>query len=504
MINNRASGILLHPTSLPGPFGAGDMGSNAYLFVDWLIGAGQTFWQVLPLGEIGPGNSPYMSSSAFAGNVLLIDLYELAHQGWLTPEDLIPDPGFCTDRVDFSLQGPFRLERLRRAAVNFFASDNPGMQADFADFSLTECEWLGDYARFMTILEQQDGRGWNQWPVEFANRDPHALSLLDAVCLSKINFWKFCQWCFSRQWMQLKTYANERGVKFVGDVPIFVAYQSADVWAHRDLFELDETGTPVFVAGVPPDYFSETGQLWGNPLYRWDAHEKTGYAWWIRRMQYALCNFDQVRIDHFRGFAQYWEIPATETTAMNGRWMPGPGAKLFEAFQAAFPDLPVIAEDLGVITPDVAELRDRFNLPGMRILQFAFAEDRSNYFLPHNYITNTIAYTGTHDNDTLIGWWNTVSAHEKSFVQEYFEADTVDVPWDMIGALSKSVANTVIFPMQDILCLGGEHRMNYPGRAEGNWEWRFTWDQVQPWQTMKLGDMTAANQRTNMAVKIKL
>ncbi len=495
MISNRASGILLHPTSLPGPFGAGDLGANAYLFVDWLIGAGQTWWQMLPLGEIGPGNSPYMSCSAFAGNVLLIDLEELAHQGWLKPVDLIPLPEFRHDKVDYALQIPFKLERLQRAARRFFHADRYGMHSDYADFCLTECEWLDDYARFMTIAEQQDQRRWNHWPVELANRDPQALLLLDAACAEKINFWKFCQWCFARQWIQLKHYANERGVKLIGDVPIFVAYQSADVWAHRDLFELDEAGYPTVVAGVPPDYFSETGQLWGNPLYRWARHEETGYLWWIKRLQVALDNFDQVRIDHFRGFAAYWEVPASEKTAMNGRWMPGPGEKLFAAFASAFPDLPIIAEDLGLITPDVVALRDQFDLPGMRILQFAFGEDRENPFLPHNYIANTVAYTGTHDNDTMTGWWRAASDKEKNFVREYIGHQTMDVPWDMMRILAASVAMTVIFPMQDVLCLSGDHRMNYPGSPEKNWEWRFTWQQVQPWQTLKLAKMTEETQR---------
>lgn len=484
---------MLHPTSLPGSFGAGDLGANAYLFVDWLAGAGQTWWQMLPLGEIGPGNSPYMSSSAFAGNLLLIDLHELAHQGWLEPADLVPLPEFSCERVDFALQGPFRLERLRRAARRFFSAER--MRNDYDDFCLTECEWLEDYARFMTIAEQQDWRNWNLWPEALANRENQALMLLEAISAEKINFWKFCQWCFARQWMQLKNYANERGIKLIGDVPIFVAYQSADVWAHRELFELDESGCPSVVAGVPPDYFSETGQLWGNPLYRWEVHQETGYSWWIKRLQFALSNFDQVRIDHFRGFSGYWEIPSAEKTAINGRWMPGPGARLFEAFEAAFPDLPIIAEDLGVITPDVAALRDQFNLPGMRILQFAFAEDRSNHFLPHNYIANTVAYTGTHDNDTMTGWWSSAPEKERAFAAEYLGGGMIDVPWDMMNALAASVANTVIFPMQDVLCLSGEHRMNYPGRPDGNWAWRFSWEQVQPWQTIRLAKITAMHDR---------
>jgi 4-alpha-glucanotransferase len=493
MINNRTSGILLHPTSLPGPFGAGDLGTDAYLFVDWLKQAGQTWWQVLPLGEIGPGNSPYMSSSAFAGNVLLIDLHELAQHGWLAAEDLIADPAFRADRVDFSLQSPFRLSRLRRAAGRFFAADSE--RADYQAFCQSESAWLDDYARFMTIVEQQQWRHWNLWPAELAGRDAAALQRLDNDSADEIGFWKFCQWCFLRQWQKLKTYANERGVRLIGDIPIFVAYQSADVWAHRELFELDESGTPAVVAGVPPDYFSETGQLWGNPLYRWDVHEDSGFFWWIRRLQHALRSFDQVRIDHFRGFSEYWEVPANESTAINGRWMPGPGAKLFEAFERAFPELPIIAEDLGIITQDVVELRDRFNLPGMRILQFAFAEDHTHPFLPGNYIANTIAYTGTHDNDTMVGWWNTASGRERAFVCEYLGSAQVDVPWDMIRALSASVANTVIFPMQDVLGLSGEHRMNYPGRAEGNWEWRFCWEQVEHWQTVRLAEITGSNGR---------
>lgn len=499
MINDRTSGILLHPTSLPGPFGAGDLGSNAYLFVDWLAGAGQSWWQVLPLGEIGPGNSPYMSSSAFAGNVLLIDLYDLLDQGWLDAADLQPMPEFSDNKVDYALMGAFRLECLRRAASRFFESDDTLMLSAYGEFCQAESEWLVDYARFMTIVEQEDYRSWNLWPVELAQRDAQALQILEEKCAEQIGFWKFCQWCFSRQWKLLKRYANERGVRMIGDVPIFVAFQSADVWAHSELFELDEAGCPYVVAGVPPDYFSETGQLWGNPLYRWSAHEETEYSWWVKRLQHALNHFDQVRIDHFRGFAEYWEVPASETTAINGKWMPGPGAKLFEVFRAVFPDLPVIAEDLGVITPDVAELRDQFDMPGMRILQFAFAEDAKNYFLPGNYIANTVAYTGTHDNDTLLGWWNTASEKEKTFAAEYLGSETVNVPWDMINALSASVANTVIFPMQDVLCLSGEHRMNYPGHPEGNWEWRFTWDQVLPCNTKRLLEISRVNHRVGAA-----
>lgn len=496
MLTERTSGILLHPTSLPGPLGSGDFGADAYRFVDWLVSAGQTYWQMLPLGEIGPGNSPYMSSSTFAGNILLIDLAELAGQGWLTDEDLKSHPEFLPDRINFALVRPFRLERLHRAARSFFAeSQNTAHQetsrAAYAEFCIAESEWLDDYALFMTLNEQQNGCEWSNWPAGLANRNPQALQHVANTCAVEIGFWKFCQWCFARQWSHLKQYARERGIRIIGDVPIFAAYQSADVWSHQELFELDENGRPTVVAGVPPDYFSKTGQFWGNPLYRWEAHEKTGFAWWIARMRHELKRFDLVRIDHFRGFAGYWEIPANESTAINGRWMPGPGAKLFEALDDAIGGLPIIAEDLGMITPDVVELRERFNLPGMRILQFAFAEDESHPFLPHHYKPNSVAYTGTHDNDTSIGWWSTVTPGEKEFARKYLGSEGHQIQWDMIRAISNSEANTVIILMQDVLGLTGDHRMNFPGQPNDNWEWRFSWNQVTSEQTMALAKISA-------------
>lgn len=497
MLTDRASGILLHPTSLPGPFGAGDFGSDAYQFVDWLVSAGQTYWQMLPLGEIGPGNSPYMSSSAFAGNILLIDLAELAGQGWLEGEDLKPHPEFRPDRINFALLKPFRIERLRRAARVFFSRRNK--TAEYEKFCKSTSAWLDDYALFMTLNERQNGCEWSHWPIDLANRKPQALRRVVKACAEEISFWKFCQWCFARQWSNLKQYANERGVRIIGDVPIFVAYQSADVWVHQELFELDEIGRPTVVAGVPPDYFSKTGQLWGNPLYRWDAHENTGYAWWISRMRHALKLFDLVRIDHFRGFASYWEIPAHAATAIHGRWMPGPGAKLFNAFENSLGELPIIAEDLGIITPDVVELREKFKLPGMRILQFAFAEDESHHYLPHHYVPNTVAYTGTHDNDTSIGWWNSATPGEKTFARKYLDSDGHQIQWDMIRSISNSEANTVIISMQDVLGLPGEHRMNLPGQPGGNWEWRFTWDQVLPEHTQMLAKISVEDGRSQPA-----
>ncbi|MFZ2540378.1 MAG: 4-alpha-glucanotransferase, partial [Gallionella sp.] len=495
MLSKRASGVLLHPTSLPGPFGAGDFGSDAYLFVDWLVSAGQTYWQMLPLGDIGAGNSPYMSSSAFAGNILLIDLAELAKQGWLTEEDLKPLPEFRPDRVNFAALKPFRQARLRHAANSFFAGTQKGTHTDYTEFCNSEQEWLDDYALFMALNEHQNGCEWSHWPANLANRNPLALQRAAETYAKEVDFWKFCQWCFARQWSKLKRYGYDRGIHIIGDVPIFVAYQSADVWAHQELFELDENGHPAVVAGVPPDYFSKTGQLWGNPLYRWNAHEKTGYSWWIARMRHALKLFDLVRIDHFRGFVSYWEIPADAATAVDGRWVPGPGAKLFEAFENALGNLPIIAEDLGVITPDVVALREKFKLPGMRILQFAFGEDDSHYFLPHHYVPNSVAYTGTHDNDTSIGWWNTATPEEQGFARNYLKANGHEIHWDMINAIFSSESNTVIVPMQDVLGLSSAHRMNYPGQRDGNWEWRFLWEQVHPAHTLMLAAISGKHDR---------
>ncbi len=486
MLKNRGSGILLHPTSLPGPFGSGDFGRDAYKFIDWLESAGQTYWQMLPLGETGHGNSPYMCMSAFAGSILLIDLSELLSHGWLEPDELIPLAGFEHKRVDFPLVCGYRMERLRRASRNFFASVHDDMHREYTEFCISEKDWLDDYALFMTIAELENGREWSQWPLNLVQREQQALDQVEMTYADDVGFWKFCQWCFSRQWSNLRLYAHDRGIKIIGDVPIFVAYQSADVWAHQELFELDGKGRPISVAGVPPDYFSSTGQLWGNPLYRWDVHEKSGYAWWIARLRHALQLADIVRIDHFRGFAAYWEIPADAPNAITGKWVTGPGEKLFQKFEEVFPYLPIIAEDLGLITPDVIALRDQFNLPGMRILQFAFGDGEENIFLPHHYVANTIAYTGTHDNDTVLGWWNTASEHEKAFAQHYLGSDGNEIQWVMMRSISDSAANIVIFTMQDVLGLSSADRMNYPGQASGSWEWRFFWDQVPPISIDKL------------------
>ena len=485
----RASGVLLHPTSLPGPHGSGDFGPAAYHFVDWLAGAGQKLWQILPLGGIGPGNSPYMSSSAFAGNVLLIDLGELHKRGWLQAEDLAGDAAFNEQRLDFATVVPFRTSRLNLAAQSFARSASAAERADFAAFCERQQSWLDDYALFMTLANHFGWRDWSDWAAPLARREPAALAAATAQHADGVAFWKFCQWCFFRQWLNLKAYANERGVEIIGDAPIFIAYQSAEVWARQDLFDLDAHGKPTVVAGVPPDFFSETGQRWGNPLYRWRAHAKEGYAWWVERIRRTLELVDIVRIDHFRGFAGYWEIPASEPTAVKGRWLPGPGAPLFKAIASALGPVPIIAEDLGVVTPDVVALRKKFGLPGMRILQFAFGDGSDNSFLPHNYESDTVVYAGTHDNDTTVGWWHSAKPEERQHVCDYLGTDGSQIHWDFIRAACASVADTAIHPMQDILGLATEHRMNFPGKGEGFWEWRFSWEQVQPEHAQRLSQL---------------
>ncbi|MDE2456948.1 MAG: 4-alpha-glucanotransferase, partial [Burkholderiales bacterium] len=484
----RASGILLHPTCLPGPHGSGDLGPAAYHFVDWLQSAGQRAWQILPLGGIGAGNSPYMSTSAFAGNLLLIDLAELGQMGLLEPSELEPDRGLFDAHVAFDAVVPYRMARLRKAAARFAAGTTPQRRAEFDAFCVAQRAWLDDYALFMALVEAQDGRLWCDWPAALAAREPLALAGAAHEHAEAVRFWKFCQWSFFRQWAALRAYANGKGVRIVGDAPIFIAHQSAEVWARPDLFELDTAGRPSVVAGVPPDYFSPTGQRWGNPLYRWSAHAAEGFAWWTERVRRIFELVDTVRIDHFRGFAAHWEIPADEPTAVKGRWVPGPGAPLFDAISKALGPMPIIAEDLGVITPDVDALRRQFEFPGMRILQFAFSGDGSDRYLPHNYTPDSVVYTGTHDNDTSAGWWAAANDHERHFARAYLATDGHDMPWTLIRAACASVADTAIHPMQDVLGLGAECRMNYPGKASGWWQWRFEWSQVHAWHAQRLAE----------------
>ena len=483
----RASGVLLHPTSLPGAHGSGDCGPSAYHFVDWLVAAGQQLWQILPLNGIGAGNSPYASSSAFAGNPLLIDLGELQQQGWLDAGEVAPVAGLQAQRVDFAVVMPYRMQRLAMAAQRFFEltlSDERRLAFDA--FCRQQRHWLDDYSLFMTLHDVHGGQNWCQWQAALAQRDPEALANARTQHHDAVAFWQFCQWSFFRQWQLLKAYANARGVDIIGDVPIFVAHHSADVWAHRALFVLRADGQPSVVAGVPPDFFSATGQRWGNPLYDWGEHAKDHYEWWVQRLRTILQLVDVVRIDHFRGFAGYWEIPASEPTAIKGRWRRGPGAALFKAIDQALGALPVIAEDLGEITPDVEALRKRFNFPGMRILQFAFGGDTTNPYLPHLHQPDSVVYPGTHDNDTSVGWWMQAGEQERGFVRDYLDTDGEDIAWTLIRAACASVADTSIVAMQDVLALPTASRMNTPGEAEGWWEWRLQWADVQPWHAARL------------------
>lgn len=483
----RAAGVLLHPTSLPGPHGSGDCGPAAYHFVDWLVSAGQSLWQILPLNPIGPGNSPYASDSAFAGNPLLIDLQELHEQGWLLAEELAPADGLSAEHVDYTLTRPYRMQRLALAERRFAAlpaQDERRQQS--SSFCAAHAHWLDDYSLFMALSEAHDYRSWTVWPDPLVRREPQALAAAAQAHAERIGFWKFCQWSFFRQWLKLKAYANGRGVKIVGDVPIFIGHHSAEVWSHQSLFDLGPDGMPTVVAGVPPDFFSATGQRWGNPLYRWEVHARSGFAWWVQRMRLVFELVDIVRIDHFRGFAGYWEIPASEPTAVYGQWRPGPGAALFDAIAAALGPMPIIAEDLGVITPDVEALRRRFDFPGMRILQFAFGDDAGNSFLPHHHERDSVVYPGTHDNDTCIGWWAAAGEHEREFARAYLGSDGQDMAWALIRGALASVADTAIVAMQDVLSLPTEARMNYPGQSEGWWQWRMHWSQVQDWHAQRL------------------
>ena len=491
----RSSGILLHPTSLPGPFGSGDLGSSAYYFTDWMVSAGQSVWQMLPLGPVGLANSPYMCLSAFAGSPLLIDLYELKNRNWLTEEELRDAPKFPVNRVDYGAVEPYRMQKLHLAARRFFAAATAEETREFAAFCKANAGWLNDYALFQALNEKNDRRIWTSWDPKIVRRDPAALKTASAGLKSDIEFHRFVQWCFWRQWGYLRKYAAERGVKIMGDIPIFVAHHSSDVWANPGSFHLLKDGNPKFVAGVPPDYFSKTGQRWGNPLYRWDVMKEDKYSWWIDRFRTTFALFDILRIDHFRGFEAYWEIHASEKTAERGRWVKAPGADLFKAVQRKLGNLPIIAEDLGVITPAVEELRDGFEFPGMKILQFAFASDTKNNFLPHRYDTNCVVYTGTHDNDTTRGWFEKATARERDFVTRYLQTDGHEIHWDLLRLASQSVADIAVYPFQDVLGLGSEGRMNFPGTTDGNWEWRFTWEQVGPHHAQRLYETTALSGR---------
>ena len=486
----RASGVLLHPTSLPGPYGIGEIGPEAYRFIDVLQATGQHLWQILPLGPTSFGDSPYQSPSTFAGNPLWISFDLLIQDKLLTKAQLKHFPAFPADKVDFGPVIAARFAVLKKVCASFGEKASPDMQAEFADFCARSADWLDDYALFSALKDAHGGVPWTQWEPELGRREPAALQAARERHAEDVRAVKIVQYLFDRQWKRLRAYGAERRIQFIGDIPIFVAHDSADVWAHPHLFFLKPDGQPSVVAGVPPDYFSATGQLWGNPLYNWDAHRAQNYDWWMARLRRIFELVDVVRIDHFRGFEAFWEIPGGETTAINGKWVKGPDQHLFEVLLRRMGPLPIIAEDLGVITPPVEALRDRFEFPGMRILQFAFgADERAAEFRPESYPAHCCVYTGTHDNDTTVGWFNSQAGAgstrtqdqidaERKMILDYLGTDGHEIHWDLIHLGSRSNADTFVTPLQDLLGLGSEARMNTPGVAGGNWQWRFTWDQL--------------------------
>lgn len=465
----RASGILLHPTSLPGDYGIGDLGPGAYAFVDTLAEARQKYWQILPLGPTGYGDSPYGSFSAFAGNTLLISPERLLKDGLVDAKTLDDKPKFSAGKVDYGAVYDWKNKILPIAASNF---DAAGSEA-FAAFNRDNGWWLDDYAAFRAIKADQGQRPWYEWPDGLKFREPDALNEAKTELSEAIAVEKVAQFLFYSQWSELKAYANGNGVAIIGDIPIFVALDSADVWCNQSKFKLEPDGSPTVVAGVPPDYFSKTGQLWGNPLYDWDAMRADGFSWWLARLAAAMRQVDVIRMDHFRGFAAAWEVPGGDATAEHGTWVDAPGGELFTAFRRALGDIPMIAEDLGVITPDVDRLRDSFDLPGMRILQYAFGGDAQNLHLPHNYVRNCVSYTGTHDNETTAGWWKGAQKPAKTHLKQYLSTTAREPHWELIRAAWSSVAHTAIAPLQDVLGLDNKARMNVPASTGGNWNWRF-------------------------------
>jgi len=481
----RCSGILLHVSSLPGGHGIGDLGKSAYEFLDFLAESGPKIWQVLPLSPTGYGDSPYQCFSAFAGNPLFIDLKALRDQGLLSLQDLASVPDLPNEQVDYGRVIDFKQGLLRKAAHNFFAARSPVEGTAFDLFCQNNADWLDDYALFMASKAAHRGAVWVNWDAGLRRRNPDALTKWREQLASETRIHKYAQFEFFRQWEKLKAYCRHRGISVMGDVPIYVAHDSADVWAHQGLFRLDDQARPTAVAGVPPDYFSATGQLWGNPLYRWDVLAASGYSWWIDRFRASLKLFDFVRLDHFRGFEAYWEIPASASTADAGKWVKGPGAEFFQALQAELKELPFVAENLGVITPEVEAIRERFGFPGMSLLQFAFGNDpQGPTFRPHNYSRELVAYTGGHDNDTTVGWWTSSGVgesirtaedirKERDFTRAYLSFENEPINWVFIRAVLASVAATAILPLQDVLGLGSEARMNLPGTISGNWKWRY-------------------------------
>ncbi len=472
----RASGILLHPTSLPSRHGIGDLGQSAYEFIDFMARSGQTLWQILPLGPTGYDHSPYtMNFSAFAGNPLMVSLEKLVEEGLLNADEVSPLENAKPSRVEFSRVIPHKTQMLRQAFGRFAQQ---GSNADYDKFCEEQAWWLDDFVLFMALLEANDGKPWSQWETSIARREPAAMQAKLEELKTEVAFHRFVQFKFFEQWMALRRYVNDKNIQIIGDVSIYVCHNSSDVWAHPQLFKLDpQTLESAYIAGVPPDYFSETGQLWGNPVYDWEKCEESGFEWWISRFKATLQYVDWVRVDHFRGFEAYWQVPASEETAMNGEWVKAPGDAFFETLAEKLGSLPVLAEDLGIITPEVEALRDRFGFPGMKILMFAFGGDPESPHLPDNYVTNCIVYSGTHDNDTAIGWWETLPSHEKQFLAQHLgynsPDDITEINWVLIRTALASVADLAIVPLQDLLSLDGSARMNDPSKIPANWRWRY-------------------------------
>ncbi len=486
MIFNRSSGILLHPTSLPGPDGIGDLGPEAYTWIKFLKDSGCTFWQILPLGPTGFGDSPYQCFSAFAGNPNLVSPALLLEQGLLTSDDFVERPEFNPDIIEYGKTIEWKTKILDRAFRNFNKSRSKKLKTSFQEFSSKQASWLEDFSLFMAIKESQYGVSWDNWPDPLRLREPKALKAFIDTNLKSIRKHAFRQFLFFKQWDALHDFARDNNISIIGDIPIFVAFDSSDAWANPDLFYFNEDIKPTVVAGVPPDYFSKTGQLWGNPLFKWDAHKSNQYFWWKNRIKMNLSMVDIIRIDHFRGFAGYWEIPAGLPTAEKGKWVTGPGADFFSEIEKELGDIPIIAEDLGEITEDVLVLRDTFNYPGMKILQFAFDADADHEFLPHNYPVNCVAYTGTHDNDTAKGWYESAPENEKDFCRRYLARSGEDISWDMIRAIWSSVAIMTLAPLQDFLGLDTTARMNFPGKVGGYWTWRFRHTSLSPYLSKRI------------------
>lgn len=500
-LSTRASGVLLHPTSLPGPYGTGDLGPAAREFVDFLAASAQRWWQMLPVAPMGPGDSPYAAPSAFAGNPLLLSLEDVAKTGLLTRREVAPPRGLAAGRAKFGAAWAFKEPLLRRAFDRFSKDADEAERQAFDGFRAGAACWLPDYALFAALKGLHGGKAWSDWDRSLRLRDREALAGARTSHADEVRFHEFLQFLFDRQWQALRTRANGRGIGLIGDLPIFVARDSADVWANPEVFELDAEGMPLRVAGVPPDYFSATGQLWGNPVYRWDVLREHGYGWWVGRLRSTYQRFDAVRIDHFIGFSRFYAIPAGEKTAVNGKYEPGPGADFFERVLAALGPVALIAEDLGTVTPEVKALRDQFGFPGMRVLQFAFSTDgESPSYLPHNHVRRCVVYTGTHDNDTSAGWYRTTEYRnarerkrgeaERALCRRYAASDGREIHWDLIRLGMASVADTAIFPAQDLLGLGSDARMNLPGTADGNWSWRLRAGQLGPRVAKRLADMT--------------